>query len=459
MNSPFVVYPAKVVGGVLNPTYYPDLTLNVHFGIPLALFTVPGDWLRLLIDPWDQQTVNDSGWLIINKGTPLFMKTIQTGEEGKAFYYDVPKALFSDGPNTLVVRATNTIQPGGTDSIDLVTLVHIPRAGGEVVGSGPNPNLTLTVSPTSVGPTEAAKGVDVTMRYTYMRTGDVVTLDLDGRFKTHRVTAADVQLGYVQIKLFAQDLWQDNKQFAIRFRAETSLGDSSGPLAIWSKATEIDVHVKQPDLDLLKPKVLEARLSNGTVMDFNAHFYDKEHATVEVEYKGSAPRQKVRVYCIGRAETYGSTTQEISSAGQKLTFLIPRRVIVDSIANKIQFSYTVILPDTVIERPSNDLDVHITRQMHLCGVPTINAARDNLRLYAPNPLEAPYTVRISLTIDGQTRLDSNEIPYVQGAYMDFRIPTGWVSNNRGKTAYFNYTIRRTNSTDPIIFSPYLKVQL
>ncbi|PMW99468.1 hypothetical protein C1X59_16710 [Pseudomonas sp. FW215-R2] len=459
MNSPFVVYPAKVVGGIQSPIYYPNPAVKPHYGAPLALFTAPGDLLRLEIIPWDAQAINDSAYLIINNGTPRFMKTIGTGDVGKSFDYSVSKALFSDGINTLVVRVTNTVQPGGTDSVDLITLVHIPRPGGEVVGSGPNPNLTFTVSHMSVGPTEAANGVDVRMRYTHMRIGDNVTLYLDGGLKTQRVTATDLQLGYVQIKLFAPDFPQDNSKFELRYRVETSLGDSSGPQAIWSAPTYIDVHVKQPVLDLLKPTVLEAKEADGRLLNFEKDFYQNTHATVEVQYTGSNTGQKVRVYCIGRAETYGSETQTVSAPGQTLTFLIPRRVIVDSIANKIEFSYTVILPNTVKELPSKDLDVNITRQKHLCGVPTINTARNNLRLYAPNPLEAPYTARISLTIDGQTRLDSNEIPYVQGPYMDFSIPTGWVSSNPGKTGYFNYSIRRTGSTDPIIFSPYLKVLL
>ncbi|RIJ13464.1 hypothetical protein DXT77_00775 [Pseudomonas sp. 91RF] len=459
MNSPLVVYPAKVVGGILNPVYYPNPNVKPHYGVPLALFTLPGDLLSLEIVPWDAQATNDSAYLIINNGSPQFMKTIQPGDVGRPFDYSVPKAFLTDGINTLVVRAINTVQPGGTDSIDLLVLVHTPRPGGEVAGSGDNPNLILSMSHTNVGPTEAANGVDATLTYPYMRAGDDINLDLDGRTYPHKVSATEAQQGRVVIKLFAKDFWQDNQRFAIRFRVTDSLGNSSGPLAIWSATTYIDVHVKQPVLDLIAPKVLEAKEANGTTLNFEKDFYENAHATVEVQYTGSNTGQKVRVYCIGRAETHGSETQTISSAGQKLTFLIPRRVIVDSIANKIQFSYTVIPPNTVPELPSKDLDVNITRQKHICGVPTINAARDNLRLYAPNPLEAQYTARISLTIDGQTRLDSNEVPYRQGAYMDFAVPSGWISNNRGKTGYFNYSIRRTGSTDPIIFSPYLKISL
>jgi hypothetical protein len=261
------------------------------------------------------------------------------------------------------------------------------------------------------------------------------------------------------IKLFAKDFWQDNQRFAIRFRVTDSLGNSSGPQAIWSAPTYIDVHVKQPALILTKPDVQEAKLSNGNLLDFNNDFYSAPHATVKVKYTGSDPAQRVYVECIGRAETYTTTPQPGPAAGQELLVLIPRRVIIDSIANKIQFRYYVRLPNTTQDLPSFDRDVNITPQRHICGVPTINTARNNLRLYAPNPLEAQYTARISLTIDGQTRLDSNEIPYVQGPYMDFSIPAGWVSSNPGKTGYFNYSIRRTGSTDPIIFSPYLKIFL
>lgn len=272
MNSPFVVYPAKVVGGVQNPIYYPDPNVKPHYGVPLALFSAPGDLLRLEIIPWDNQAVNDSGWLIINKGAPLFMKTIQTGEDGRTFFHDVPKAFFNDGINTLVVRVTNQVQPGGTDSTELFTLVHIPRPGGEVPGSGNNPNLTLSVSHLSVGPTEAANGVDVTLRYAYMREGDDINLDLDGRPYPHKVTAAQALLGQVVIKLFAKDFWQDNKQFAIRFRATDSLGNTSGPLAIWSATTNIDVQVKQPALDLLPPQSAGSEGSERYALEFREGF-------------------------------------------------------------------------------------------------------------------------------------------------------------------------------------------
>ncbi|MFP0197558.1 hypothetical protein ACKJSM_20585 [Pseudomonas sp. PHC1] len=457
MNSPFVVYPAKVVGGVQNPIYYPNPAVKPHYGIPLALFNMTNDSLRLEIIPWDNQTVNDSAWLIINKGTPMFIKSIQTGEENKSFDHNVPKAFFNDGINTLVVRVTNTVEPEGTDSIELLTLVHIPRPGGEVPGSGDNSNLILSLSHTSVGPIEAANGVDATLTYTYMREGDDINLDLDGRAYPHKVTAAEAKRGQVVIKLLAKDFWQDNAQFAIRYRVTDSLSNSSGPLSIWSKTTTVDVHVKQPDLDLLPPKVLEATGSNGTVLDFDKNFYQAQHATVDVKYTGSAPGQTVKVYWTGRATTYGSEIKTVTYAGQTLRFLIPRHEVIDCLGSKAEVTYTVKIPNDPKTYLSRDLDLTVTAQKHHLPEPTLNASRTNLRIYYPT-LEAQYTGRISLLV-GTTRYDSSEFPVTQSSYTDVAVPQSWYSGNQGKPGLFNFTIRRTGSLDNIIFSWFLRLTL
>jgi len=457
MNSPLTVYPAKVVGGIQNPVYYPNPNVKPHYGVPLALFTAPGDWARLEIIPWDNQALNDSGWLIINKGTPLFMKTIGAGDVGRPFDYPVPKAFFNDGINTLVVRVTNTVQPGGTDSIDLLTLVYIPRPGGEVAGSGDNPNLILSMSHTNVGPTEAANGVDATLTYPYMREGDDITLDLDGRTYPHKVNAAEAQLGRVVIKLFAQDFWQDNKQFGIRFRVTDSLGNSSGPLAIWSKTTYIDVHVKQPPLDLFPPKVLEARDSNGTVINFVRDFYSARNATVQVEYAGSAGGQTVKVYWQGRDWTYGSEIQTVAFAGETLTFLVPRHAVVDCISTNARVWYTVATPSVPVEKPSRDLGLSVTGQKYQLPEPTLNGSKTNLRTYFP-ALDGRYSVRISLTVDN-IRQDSAEFPINTTSYQDVAVPPQWISSNRGKLGLFNYTLHKTGTSEPHIFSWYLRVIL
>ncbi|MCX2546470.1 hypothetical protein [Pseudomonas sp. COW5] len=457
MNSPFVVYPAKVVGGILNPVYPPNPAQTIHFGVPLTLFTSPGDLLRLEIVAWDQQAANDSGWLIINKGNPIFMKTIQPGEEGKPFFYDVPKAYFNNGINIVVVQARNSVQPGGTDSIDLLTLVYIPRPGGEVAGPGANPNLTFTVSHTNVGPTEAANGVDVRMRYIHMRIGDVATLYLDGGLKTQTVTATDLQLGYVQIKLFAPDFAQDNNKFELRYRVETSLGDSSGPQAIWSAPTYINVHVKQPPLDLLMPKVLEARDSNGTVINFVRDFYSVQNATVQVAYTGSDRGQTVKVYWQGRNWTYGSEIQTVASAGETLTFLVPRHAVVDCISTNARVWYTVATPSDPAEKPSRDLGLSVTGQKYQLPEPTLNGSKTNLRTYFP-ALDGRYSVRISLTVDN-VRQDSAEFPITTTSYQDIVVPPQWISSNRGKLGLFNYTLHKTGTSEPHIFSWYLRVIL
>ncbi|MBV4484811.1 hypothetical protein HU727_004350 [Pseudomonas sp. SWRI153] len=446
-----------IIPGWVTPVDHPG---KPEGGVPLSLRTSQG--LQVWIDPWLNMSSGDNAKLLSNGSATGIGKTIQPGEENKRFILYLPDIL-NDGINGLQLAVTRLGSSTPETSAPRTLLYNLPRPGGEVSGSGDNPFLYMTlpidVVTHGVDAARAAKGVDVTLRYTSLRAQDVITLQCDGRDVNHTVTTQEASAGLVVITLFTNDFWQDNPRFTLRYRVTDQLGNTSGPDAIWSSTTSIDVHVKQPVLDLLAPKVLEAKEANGTTLNFEKDFYDNAHATVVVNYLGSNVGQTVRVQCIGRAETYLSDIQPVTSAGQILTFRILRRVIVDSIGHKIEFKYTVRLPGTTEDLPSKDLDVSILRQKHLLGVPTISSGLDNLRLYAPNPLEAAYTVRISLTIDGQQRLDSVEATYIQGPYMSFSIPPGWVSNNRGKTGYFNYSIRRTSSSDAIIFSPYLKVSL
>ncbi len=447
-----------IISGLTTPVIHPDP--DVTGGLALSL--IVSSLVKVLIDPWFNQSAFDTAELLINEEpTAVATKTINPGEENKRFTMDLPAAFLRNGINRIRLRVTRVSQ-GPETSEDLVVLYHTPRPGGEVVGSGDNPNLLMTlpadVIANGLNADRVVQGVDVTLRWVYMRVHDKLTLDCDGHTVFHTVTAAQATAGIVILKLFADAFPKDNANFAMRFRVVDQIGNSSGPLAIWSKTTYINVHIRTPVLDLKAPTLQEARELGGTRLNFVQDFYEAQFATVLVTYTGSARGQTVKVYWIGRNSTYGSEIQTVDYAGQVLRFLVPRLEVVDCIGSGAQISYTVRLPDTTEDLPSKDLDITVTAQKHLLREPTLSEDKTNLRIYYP-ALEGYYKARISLTVGG-TRYDGDEIQIPQVApYVNIAVPPSWVSLNKGKLGLFNFTLKRTGTTEPIIFSWYLRVIL
>lgn len=436
-----------------------------HGGIPLAL--VSNGHIQLLIDPWLNQSPFDAAHVLLNDSeTSVVHKIIQPGEENERFTLDLPAAYLANDINLLRLKVIRISQPLPVTSLPLKVLYNTPRPGGEVVGNGDNPNLMMTlpadVIADGVNAKRAAEGVLVTLNYVFMREKDVVTLSCDGRDKPHTVTAAQASAGRVVMTLFASDFWQDNPRFALRFRVTDQLGNAAGPQAFWSTAIPVDVHIREepePELDLLKPKVLEAKEAGGTVINFVKDFYNAEFATVEVNYIGSQPRQTVRVKWLGRNFTYFPDTQTVTTAGQTLRFRVPRLEVIDIIGgSRAEVTYTVRKPDTTVDIPSRDLDLTVTPQKYLLGEPTINADRTNLRVYYPDQvLGEGYTVRMAL--HGVVVRYGDEINIVEPSYTNIPIPSAWITENRGRSVIFNYTLNRTGADEPLIFSWCLRLPL
>ncbi|WP_447785654.1 hypothetical protein [Pseudomonas germanica] len=449
------------IPGMVNPVDHPEAH---HGGIPLSLAS--SGYIRLVVDPWLNMSVNDSADALLNESdNSVVNKIIESGEEDKQFTMDLPATLLRDGINSLRLRVTRLNQPVPATSQPLKALYYTPRPGGQVTGSGDNPNLTMTlpaeVIRDGVNAERAKNGVDLRLSYVYMRQHDVITLYRDGRETTYKVTATQAAAGAVVVRLFTNDFWQDNEKFVLRFRVTDQLGNTSGPQAIWSSSSLINVYIRkepEPELDLLKPKVLEAKESGGTVLNFIKDFYNAEFATVEVNYIGSAPQQTVRVQWLGRNFTYHTDIQTVTAIGQTLRFRIPRLEVIDIIGGShADITYTVRLPGTTEDITSRDLDLTVTRQKHLLGEPTINTGRTNLRVYYPI-LEAAYTARMAL--HGVVTRYSDEVNISQpSSYTDIPIPSAWIAENRGHAVMFNYTLKRTGTDEPLIFSWCLRLTL
>ncbi|WP_454868156.1 hypothetical protein [Pseudomonas farris] len=444
-----------IISGLTIPIIHPDP--DVTGGLALSL--IVSSLAKVLIDPWFNQSPLDTAELWINEEpTAVATKTINPGEENKRFTMDLPDAFLRNGINRIRLKVTRVGQAPET-SADLVVLYHTPRPGGEVVGSGGNPNLLMTlpadVIANGLDAGRVAQGVDVRLSYIYMRAYDKITLDCDGHTVLHTVTPAQAAAGIVILKLFADAFPRDNPRFAMRFRVVDQIGNSSGPLAIWSKTAYINVHIRTPVLDLKAPTVQEARELGGTRLNFVQDFYEAQFATVLVTYTGSARGQTVKVYWIGRDSTYGSEIQTVDYAGQVLRFLVPRLEVVDCIGSGVEISYTVRLPGTTEDLPSKDLDITVTGQKHHLPEPTLNPAKDNLRAYYP-PLEGTYSVRMALF--GIVTRYGDEITIVQSSsYTNIPVPLAWITENRGRSVMFNYTLKRTGTAEPLIFSWCLRL--
>lgn len=456
-TQPLDIAPVRIPGWV-TAIQHPE---NPHGGVPLSLHN--NGFLRLLIDPWlNHSAYDDTGILLGTSDVPVINKVTLPGEENQRFHMDLPAALLKNGINPLRVQVTRVSQAPVTSQA-LKVLYYNPRPGNEISGGGDNPNLNMTlpadVITDGIDADRAKQGVDVTLRYIHMRELDIITLYCDSKEKEHVVSAAQATAGSVVLKLVASDFWQDNAKFAMRFRVTDQLGNSSGPQAIWSRTTFINVYIrKEPELDLLRPNVLEAKESGGTLLNFIKDFYEAKFATVKVNYPGSDTGQTVRVKWLGRNFTYTTEVQTVKTPGETLHFQIPRLEVIDTMGGggRAEVTYGVRLPGTTEDKTSRDLDLAFTEQKHLLGQPTISSDRTNLRVYYPT-LEAPYRVRMAL--HGVTTRYSDEVDIIDPSYTNFPIPAAWITENRGKNVMFNYTLKRTRTSEPLIFSWCLRLKL
>jgi hypothetical protein len=436
------------------PVIHPD---DPEGGVGLALVTPAG--VQVLVDPWFNMSEYDTAELLLNDlPTAVDSKTIQPGEENKRFTLNLPGGFVQNGINRVRLRVTRVSQ-GPETSEDLVFLFNTPRPGGEVTGSGDNPNLDMTlpadVIARGVDAGRAAEGVDVTFVYPYIRAHDAIILDCDGHTVRRTVTTAQAVAGTVVLKLFADAFKNDNPRFAMRFRVVDQIGNSSGPQAIWSSTTHIDVHVKRPVLDLKPPKVLEAFGINGTELTFD-DMYSAKHARVQVAYTGSLSGHTVKVYWIGRNNTYGSEIQTIGQPGQTLTFLIGRLDVIDCIGSGAEVYYTVEYPGAPKPLKSRPLDLTVTRQRFHLPEPTLSSDKRTATVSYVG-MTSGYLVRIAW--HGKVTRYGPEVPITNTAQMRLSIDPAWIAESAGLPVRINYTILRTGSGDRLMFSWILRLQV
>ncbi|WP_213939429.1 hypothetical protein [Pseudomonas sp. dw_612] len=406
--------------------------------------------LLCLIDPWPDSVfavlaVFDRVNLHLNGDTrPVDGKTIALGEENDRVALYVPVGALRDGVNQLhyeVIRVS-----GNRESSNALNVLFYR----------PGPTSLRLVLPADVvrdgvSAARAAQGVICECHYSTPHAYD--TVRLTGNSATDSRTVVAGQNSPILFTLYTDFFRRagDNPAAPFFFVAEDQLGNRAQ-----SATVNIDIHLDRVDLDLRPPVVLEAREAGGTRLNFQKDFYEADFATVTVNYTGSAPGQTVKLYAIGRANTYGSEIQTVQATGQTLTFRVPRLEVVDSIGSRMTFYYTVRLPSTSEDKESRSLGVDVTAQPLRLPEPTLNAGRNNARVYYP-ALVGEYRVRLRLY--GVVIRNSDEIYINRPDYMDIAIPRDWLTENMSRDVIFNYTLRKTGTSELIQFSWCLRVQL
>ncbi|MEO6676930.1 MAG: hypothetical protein ABIO21_06095 [Pseudomonas sp.] len=448
-NAPGILkLPFFVIPGWVSPVQPPDLA---HGGVSIRVAEQQStQGMQCVIDPWPDSVLavlaeGDTVTLHVNNDNlAVESKTIKLGEESERINLYVPVGTLRNGVNQLQYRVRR-ISNNHDESDPMDVLFYRP---------GPSA-LRLVLPPDvvrdGVSAARAAQGVVCECHYSTPHAFD--TVRLTGNSATVSQSVAAGQTSPVLITL-GLDFFREagnNPAAPFYFTATDQLGNRG-----ISQTVYIDIHLDRVDLDLRPPVVVEAKEDSGRRLNFQKDFYEAEYATVTVNYIGSAPGQTVKMYCIGRANTYGSEIQTIQAAGQTLFFRLPRLEVVDSIGSLMTFYYTVRLPGTTEELESDSLGVRVTAQPLHLPEPTLNAAKDNARVYYPT-LVGEYRVRLRLY--GIVVRDSAEIYISNPGYTNIPIPSSWLTENRNRDVIFNYTLRKTGVNELIMFSWCLRTRL
>jgi hypothetical protein len=459
-NSNVLVLFPVIIPGWKTPVIH---DANPDGGIRLALFDEHPGGLLCLIDPWLNAAsmsvvmgIDDRVDLFVDgRETPVTGKTIGPGEENDRVRLYIPKGILHDGVNEIFYQVLRVGQTTPQESLKLKVLYHT-LAPGEPGHSARKVQVSADVQTNGVDKAQAERGVVVGFDYPNRRAHDDIRLTVGTTYVDHKVTPGEALPGSPDITetLFTPTFEKigDNPRTPFRYSVTDQLGNTSGS----SASIEIDVHLKEVKLDLKPPKVLEAKEQSGTVLNFEKDFYESKFATVEVNFIGSASGQTVKVYWLGRNSTYGSEIQTVSHAGQTLSFQVPRLEVVDCIGTGAQVSYTVRLPGTTKDLPSEDLRIRVTPQKHHLPEPTLSSDKLNIRAYYPI-LDGDYKVR--LAVFGKVTRYSEEFNIIQPSYTNIAVPQSWLTENRGLPVMFNCTLKKTDTNEPLIFSWCLRITL
>ncbi|VVQ14338.1 hypothetical protein [Pseudomonas fluorescens] len=235
-----------IIPGWEDPVLPPGVA---HGGISRSIYPDP-EGLLMVIDPFMKRSpvtgayeiamaVDDTVTVWLNGEKTSASKTIKPGEESDRIRLYLPPGLLVNGINELFYRVTRLSgNPNDSEPI-LKVLYHDPAPGY------PAPAGIVVNHPASVGPTEAAQGVVVSVKLTNARPYDEVTLTVGTWSRT--ITVAESALPItpsltLTLTLTAADfqLIGDSHLTPIKARVVDQLSNSNV-----SATTFMDIHASQ----------------------------------------------------------------------------------------------------------------------------------------------------------------------------------------------------------------------
>jgi hypothetical protein len=261
---------------------YPIIHPVAQVGLSRLNYYADPQGLLVLLGPYVDQEANETGRLYLN-GFPQPLSTDITKDSTTPLEFRLPVGMLSNGINTLKVSVQR--QSGNEDSAELIVLHYlaVPAANDPDPTPG-NSLLSIDVTPKSIGPTEAAAGVIVTLDYPGKQLYDTLTVDVGGKSITHQIvpTSQDPtpETRPIILTLYAADFIHapNNPQFVFKYSASNQVGDYSGvslrgafnPEKFWSKDHVVDVHLDRAELEM--PILQEILGDNGddpTIVDLD----------------------------------------------------------------------------------------------------------------------------------------------------------------------------------------------
>jgi len=197
------------------------------------------------------------------------------------------------------------------------------------------------------------------------------------------------------------------------------------------------------------PKTYNAEGDHLRISDI----YNDDHLDVEIpHYTGMGALHTLRVRWNGRVR-YNSPIIEVGDPPGKRTIAIPRVEVIDNIGRSVEVGYSVKETPTSETLESQKLILHIDPQELTLPAPNYSASKVTVDYGG----QTGYSVRVRWI--GVITHDTAAQKVTAGQPNVFPIDAAWVDENRGKTVLINYTVARTGSGDPWMFSQVLRVTL
>lgn len=204
--------------------------------------------------------------------------------------------------------------------------------------------------------------------------------------------------------------------------------------------------------DLPKPSVVEATGNNGSTLT-RSDYYRPEYITVRVPAYGNMKAgDTIAVQWHGRV--YYSTSIVTVSNITYYDIRIPRVEFIDSIGKVVWITYSVKRTGTTGIVYSPSFTLYIEKQTLELPAPVFSNSAQQVRV-SYTSIEAGDSLRVRWV--GVTERDSEEFKVTKAMdRVDFDIPSSWISENKGKTVYANYSLLRDRN-DGLLFSQILRL--